>query len=295
VIPSPGFTGGGSGRGREDAASDPPSRLCREGARGRVRGRGGAEARLCPLCPSGISPAVAGEKKRMIPSPGWRRERRSGARLGPLCPSGPPSRLCREGARGRAKGRGSGRLLSAPSAPRLRRQARSLPRASGGGRGVGASAVTAPAGEGGGWGLPWHPLSRGRRRACEPACKPDSVPVMNRRRPSIWARRCRTGSCGLPGTMGRATRSLLGLAPGGVWRAAPVARGAGGLLHHRFTLACAATAAIGGLLSVPLSVGSPRLGVTQHRALWSPDFPRRRSAAAARRAHTANGSAINRC
>jgi len=85
--------------------------------------------------------------------------------------------------------------------------------------------------------------------------------------------------------MGRATRSLLGLAPGGVWRAAPVARDAGGLLHHRFTLACAATAAIGGLLSVPLSVGSPRLGVTQHRALWSPDFPRRRSAAAARRAH----------
>ena len=32
--------------------------------------------------------------------------------------------------------------------------------------------------------------------------------------------------------------------------------------------------AIGGLLSVALSVGSPRLGVTQHPALWSPDFPR---------------------
>ena len=31
---------------------------------------------------------------------------------------------------------------------------------------------------------------------------------------------------------------------------------------------------IGGLLSVALSVGSPRLGVTQHPALWSPDFPR---------------------
>jgi len=26
-------------------------------------------------------------------------------------------------------------------------------------------------------------------------------------------------------------------------------------------------------VSVALSVGSPRLGVTQHRALWSPDFP----------------------
>jgi hypothetical protein len=33
--------------------------------------------------------------------------------------------------------------------------------------------------------------------------------------------------------------------------------------------------AIGGLLSVALSIGSPRLGVTQHPALRSPDFPRR--------------------
>src|SRR4051794_4019181 len=30
---------------------------------------------------------------------------------------------------------------------------------------------------------------------------------------------------------------LLDLAPGGVYRAAPVTRSAGGLLHHRFTLA----------------------------------------------------------
>jgi hypothetical protein len=33
-------------------------------------------------------------------------------------------------------------------------------------------------------------------------------------------------------------------------------------------------AAGGGLLSVALSRGSPRVGVTHHRALWSPDFPR---------------------
>src|SRR5207244_448227 len=33
-------------------------------------------------------------------------------------------------------------------------------------------------------------------------------------------------------------------------------------------------AAIGGLLSVALSCGSPRLGVTQHPALRSPDVPR---------------------
>src|SRR5205085_1690991 len=32
--------------------------------------------------------------------------------------------------------------------------------------------------------------------------------------------------------------------------------------------------AIGGFLSVALSCGSPRLGVIQHLALWSPDVPR---------------------
>ena len=48
-----------------------------------------------------------------------------------------------------------------------------------------------------------------------------------------------TRSSGLPGTVRRATGSLLGLAPGGVCRSAAVAGDAGGLLHHRFTLACA--------------------------------------------------------
>ena len=53
-------------------------------------------------------------------------------------------------------------------------------------------------------------------------------------RPGIAA----AGSCGLPGIDGRAAHSLLGLAPGGVYLAVPVTRNAGGLLHHRFTLAC---------------------------------------------------------
>src|SRR6185295_4494102 len=79
--------------------------------------------------------------------------------------------------------------------------------------------------------------------------------------------------------LGRATleRSLSGLAPGGVYRAAPVTRRAGGLLHHRFTLTGRATRGLrtGGLFSVALSRGSPRVGVTHHPALWSPDFPRR--------------------
>jgi hypothetical protein len=37
---------------------------------------------------------------------------------------------------------------------------------------------------------------------------------------------------------------------------------------------CGLAPAIGGLLSVALSFGSPRLAVSQHPALWSPDLPR---------------------
>jgi hypothetical protein len=75
------------------------------------------------------------------------------------------------------------------------------------------------------------------------------------------------------------------LAPGGVYRAIPVTWDAGGLLHRRFTLTSVSIRWLaislvvgGGLLSVALSRGSPRVGVTHHLALWSPDFPRRRPA-----------------
>src|SRR5688572_3572422 len=44
--------------------------------------------------------------------------------------------------------------------------------------------------------------------------------------------------CGLPGDIDRAGRPTLGLAPGGVCRAARVTPSAGALLPHRFTLAC---------------------------------------------------------
>ena len=78
--------------------------------------------------------------------------------------------------------------------------------------------------------------------------------------------------CDLPGSVcGRAALSLLDLAPGGVCLAAPVARSAGALLPHRFTLA---DAFAGGLFSVALSCESPRLAVSQHPALRSPDLPR---------------------
>ena len=108
-----------------------------------------------------------------------------------------------------------------------------------------------------------------------------------------------TASSGLPVSSGgppsnahagpTRTPIRLDLASGGVCIATPVTWGAGGLLHHRFTLTPRPEAR-GGLLSVALSRGSPRVGVTHHRALRSPDFPRRRrsedrAAAAARPTH----------
>jgi len=86
--------------------------------------------------------------------------------------------------------------------------------------------------------------------------------------------------CGLPGSVcGRVALSLFGLAPDGVCRADRVAPAAGALLPHRFTLTCARNPegfmAIGGLFSVALSCGSPRLAASQHPSLWSPDLPQR--------------------
>ncbi len=102
-------------------------------------------------------------------------------------------------------------------------------------------------------------------------------------RPRTPARRTRTGVV--------RTR-LFDLAPGGVYRAAPVTRGAGGLLHHRFTLT-GHPRVPAGLFSVALSRGSRRVAVSNHPALWSPDFPRPprpdrgpdEAAAVARRTH----------
>ncbi len=84
---------------------------------------------------------------------------------------------------------------------------------------------------------------------------------------------------------------LLGLAPGGVYRAARVAPDAGALLPHRFTLTCDRSPGPSAVCSLlHLSVRSPRPGSRQHPARWSPDFPRhgqrlRRRAAATRPTH----------
>ena len=83
--------------------------------------------------------------------------------------------------------------------------------------------------------------------ADEQACKPDPVPRRLAARGSATihlgppspagSSDLPAGSDGPPSNACAAPlRGPLGLAPGGVYRAAPVTRGAGGLLHHRFTL-----------------------------------------------------------
>ena len=73
----------------------------------------------------------------------------------------------------------------------------------------------------------------------ESACTPDSVPGFpgdgHPSRPAV----ARRALAAYPRGNERATLPLLGLAPGGVCRAAGVTPGAGALLPHRFTLTCA--------------------------------------------------------
>ncbi len=91
-------------------------------------------------------------------------------------------------------------------------------------------------------------------------------------------------SSNLPGPdAGNAMRSLFGLAPGGVCRAG-LLPGSRCALTAPFHPCHASRRTVRRYLSVALSVGSRRPGVTWHRALWSPDFPRhpRRGDAAAR-------------
>ena len=85
------------------------------------------------------------------------------------------------------------------------------------------------------------------------------------------------GSSDLPGNSDGppSNAPLFGLAPGGVYLAPAVTGETGELLPHLFTLTPPDIMHIrhGGLLSVALSFPSPGLGVTQHLALWSSDFP----------------------
>jgi hypothetical protein len=84
------------------------------------------------------------------------------------------------------------------------------------------------------------------------------------------------GSSDLPGRgAGHTMTPLFGLAPGGVCRAGPLPDSRCALTAPFHPCHALPGEPFGGLLSVALSVGSRRPGVTWHRALWSPDFPRR--------------------
>lgn len=103
---------------------------------------------------------------------------------------------------------------------------------------------------------PWH-----RNRSCVPdqTDKPSSVrgarPRGNHLSRTTVTRCLKRPTRGARGESPRRqpwlSRPLLDLAPDGVCLAGPVTRTAGGLLHHRFTLACHLAAA-GNLLSVAL-------------------------------------------
>ena len=101
----------------------------------------------------------------------------------------------------------------------------------------------------------------------ESAYKPDPVPA-SRQGGDHLSRRSRAASLFASAVrptreLGRAAleRSLLGLAPGGACRAGSIARAAGELLPHRFTLTARGEPRAGGLLSVAPSRGHPRLGL----------------------------------
>ena len=64
--------------------------------------------------------------------------------------------------------------------------------------------------------------------------------------------------------------SLFGIAPGGACRAGPVTSPAVG----SYSTVSPLPRMRGSLFSVALSLGFPRPGITRHRALWCPDFPR---------------------
>ena len=98
------------------------------------------------------------------------------------------------------------------------------------------------------------------RQTRESAYKPDSVPTLRSATAIYLGQTSPSASLRPTWEIGRVTHSLLGLAPGGVCRAGPVARPAGGLLHHRFTFACEV------MLITPLRDRKPRTE-------WFPNRP----------------------
>ena len=124
----------------------------------------------------------------------------------------------------------------------------------------------------------WSAVCRREKKEMEPAGKPGSV-VDNHssgmRVATHLERPTRKRVRATPRRPEGRPASLFGLASDGVYLAAECCHPRGALLPHRFTLAGAPQARLGGLLSVALSVGSRPPGVTWRPALRSPDFPLR--------------------
>ena len=134
----------------------------------------------------------------------------------------------------------------------------------------------------------WHAhVYVNERKAWERAYKPDSVPALRRATAISLRPASLRGSCSQPASRpgfrpesGRAVPArLLGLAPGGVYRAVPVTRNA--VSSYLAFSPLPNGEPPGGIFSVALSGGSPRPVVSRHRALRSPDFPPPPSARAA--------------
>src|ERR1700759_2530022 len=104
--------------------------------------------------------------------------------------------------------------------------------------------------------------------------------------------------CGLPGPRRAGSTVLLGLAPGGVCLAAasPRRRCALTAPFHLCLYATHVRSRHRPCVSVALSRGFPRVGVTHRPALWCPDFPRDGFLSAPRSAQpaVADGSRVER-
>jgi hypothetical protein len=82
-------------------------------------------------------------------------------------------------------------------------------------------------------------------------------------------------SCGLPGSSGGPPSNAPCMTLLRVGFAEPPGSPRALVVSYTTVSPLPSAEAPGGLLSVALSRGSPRVGVTHHLALWSPDFPRR--------------------
>src|SRR3954467_4308942 len=118
--------------------------------------------------------------------------------------------------------------------------------------------------------------------ADESACKPGSVPRGVPRATAIPLRLpLPTASSGLPGSSGGPPSNASCLTLLRVGFAEPPESPRALVVSYTTVSPLPPRKRRGGLFSVALSRGSPRVGVTDHPALWSPDFPRRRRSTAA--------------